>query len=277
MGPRLPTVYLGQLGEKFLNGNVQQHICQLRKEKRKSISKQAAKIFHILVHTSLKLNFACNRPHTCVPVCSEPAAAIHRRGDALLHTWRLLRYISPGSLKIKVLWKASDTHNRPLVHLSWRRKDIDQVPGIYVIISSNVFFALLCLSWGERGGLLSQKTVSGIRHLKEYVKKIPKELDTFLPKCVWCYLAAGWWVKPAGAPAAPGSVCAEGSGQRRLPVCSWTGSCRSLAGGAASRGRERRLGLTTRKKKAEERVRSVIHRGPIIPASLPACFFKGFS
>lgn len=34
----------------------------------------------------------------CVPVCSELAAAVHRREDALLHTWPRLRYISRQNL-----------------------------------------------------------------------------------------------------------------------------------------------------------------------------------
>lgn len=56
----------------------------------------------------------------------------------------------------------------------------------------------------------------------------------------------------ADAPGPPGSVCTEGSNQCRLPVCSWPGSCQPLAGGAASLGCGRRLGLITLKKKERE-------------------------
>lgn len=63
---------------------------------------------HITWHITL-VRFLCVCVCACVPVCSELAVAIHQRGDALLHTWPLLRYISPGSLKIKGLWHSRNT------------------------------------------------------------------------------------------------------------------------------------------------------------------------
>lgn len=75
----------------------------------------------------------------------------------------------------------------------------------------------------------------------------------FISKLSAVYLWAGWWVKLAGAPGPPGSVCTEGSNQCRLPVCSWTGSCQSLTGGAASQGCGRWLDLTAKKKKKKRK------------------------
>lgn len=68
------------------------------------------------------------------------------------------------------------------------------------------------------------------------------------------YLSAGWWVRRAGAPGPPGSVCTAGSGLCRPPGCSWTGSCHPWASGATSRGCGRQLGLTTMKTIAKRNV-----------------------
>lgn len=70
------------------------------------------------------------------------------------------------------------------------------------------------------------------------------------------YLWAGWWARLAGAPGPPGSICTEGSNLCRPPVCSWTGSFHPLAGGAASQGCGRQLGLTTMKEEEEEEIKT---------------------
>lgn len=65
-----------------------------------------AQLFFMSYHISYQRSANILRKHrvcprsVLVPVCWALAAVVHQRGDALLHTWPLLRYISPESLKI---------------------------------------------------------------------------------------------------------------------------------------------------------------------------------